>query len=208
VGHYWSFIRAVGWWWLGAVLVLADAAAFVGLEWRGFPIWAVAGIGFLVVITGAFLAYRDVALERDELLAESTTDGPRFKVEAGMPYYARFGGKQQTLVVPEMYLVNRSDRPIELRFSLQPPDAISELFDSRSGLFAPRGSDFFVNPLHLPAHSSDRGRLGWEAGSADLTEVVVDGVSLLVVEEHSGETVAISLPTQVGGFAYPEDAAV
>lgn len=123
-------------------------------------------------------------------------------IKAGVPY-AGIPSAVNSLIIPDVHVLNRSDGSLELTFTLLATDG-SGPFESAttSARTVSAGTEVLPNPMHLDPHSSRKGRLGWLHGGGDPTKYIIAGVVLNVLDERSGLLVDIPLPT--AGFNYPE----
>jgi hypothetical protein len=123
-------------------------------------------------------------------------------IKAGVPY-AGIPSAVNSLIIPDVHVLNRSDGSLELTFTLLAADG-SGPFESAttSARTVSAGTEVLPNPMHLDPHSSRKGRLAWLHGGGDPTKYVIAGVVLNVLDERSGLLVDIPLPT--AGFNYPE----
>ena len=195
-----DFVRAVGGWWVGAVLLLLGIAGTVWVNWGGLSAGLFTAVGMLIGLVGAYRAYDRTAQGRDEPRSQPEP-GAGFTIKAGVPYPGIPSGVN-SLIVPDVGVVNWSDTPIELRFTLLAADGSGPLESViTSSRTVAAGTVTLPNPMHLDPRSSRNGRLIWVYGGGDVTQYVAAGVVLRVFEEQSGLRVDILLST--AGFEYP-----
>ncbi len=196
-----DFVRAVGGWWSGAVLLLVGTAGAVWFDWGGlFSGFFTAG-GMLIVVVGAYRAYDRIAQGRDEPGSPPEADHVGFTIKAVVPYPGIPSGVN-SLIIPDVGVVNWSDTPIELRLTLLAADGsgpLERVITSARTVSA--GTAILPNPMHLDPRSSRNGRLIWVHGGGDVTQYVAAGVMLRVLEAPSRVVVDIALST--AGFEYP-----
>ncbi len=106
-----------------------------------------------------------------------------------------------SLIVPDVGIVNWSDTPIELRFTLLAADGSGPLESVISSSRTVSAGLALSNPMHLGPRSSRNGRLIWVHGGGDAAQYVAVGSVLRVLEESSGVLVDIGLSN--AGFEYP-----
>jgi hypothetical protein len=197
-----DFVGAVGGWWFGAVFLLLGiaTAAFVnrGELSAGFLI----AVGMLIVLVGAYRACDRISQERDELRARLGPDGARFTINAAVPY-AGIPPARNSLTIPDVSVINWSDAPLQLRFTLLAADGSGPFTNATATPRTASAGTVLANPIHLDPHSSRNGRLGWRHGDMDPTQYVIAGVVLRVLDEHSEVCVDIALPTASSGYQYP-----
>ena len=194
-----DFLRAVGTWWLGALLLLLlllGIAGAVVLKWGA----VLAAVGMVIVLVGAYRAYHRIAQERDQPRSRPEPDHAGFTVNAGAPYAAIPSGLN-SLIIPDVAVVNWSDTPIDLRFTLLAADGsgpIESVFASSRAVSAGLA---LSNPMHLGPRSGRNGRLIWVHGGGDATQYVAVGAVLRVLEESTEVLIDIGLSN--AGFEYP-----
>ncbi len=197
-----DFVRAVGGWWVGAALLLVGIAGAVVFDWGGlFSGFLTAG-GMLIVVVGAYRAYDHIAQGRAEPRSPPEADAG-FTIEAGVPYLGIPSGVNSP-IIPDVGVVNSSDTPLELKFTLLAADGsgpLERVITSARTVSA--GTAILPNPMHLDPRSSRNGRLIWVHGGGDVTQYVAAGVMLRVFEAPSGVLVDIPLPTAATGYEYP-----
>jgi hypothetical protein len=202
-----DFLRAVGLWWLGGVFLLLDIAGAASFdEWRGLPVWLLAGVGVLLLLVGAYRAYAEVATDRDFFRGELESPRPRFTIRAGTPHGATFQGRP-IIRIKDVYLLNRSATPMQIRFTLVAARGSATLdmtLLTASGQRVAAPPNYFANPTHLDAHSNRTADLAWTT-PGDATPFVIEGTVLRVLDEQSHSRVEIPLPTPHDGFVYPEN---
>ncbi len=196
-----DFVRAVGGWWVGALLLLVGIAGAVVFDWGGlFSEFLTAG-GMLIVVVGAYRAYDRIAQGRDEPRSRPEPDHAGFTINAGVPYPGIPSGVN-SLIIPDVGVVNWSNTPIELRLTLLAADGSGPLESViTSARTVSAGTAILPNPMHLDPRSSRNGRLIWVHGGGDVTQYVAAGVVLHILEEPSGVVVDIALSN--AGFEYP-----
>ncbi len=148
-----DFVRAVGGWWVGAVLLLVGIAGPVVFDWGGlFSVFVIA-VGMLIVVVGAYRAYDRIEQGRDEPGSRPEPDHVGFTIKAGVPYLGIPSGVN-SLIIPDVGVVNWSDTPIELRFTLLATDGSGPL---ESVIISARtvsaGTAILPNPMHLDPRS-------------------------------------------------------
>ena len=95
-----DFVRAVGGWWVGAVLLVVGIAWIVVLEPGSLPAGVVVTVvGMIIVLVGAYRAYRRVALERNDPQSRPEPDAVRFTIKTGRPY-AGIPSGLNSLIIP------------------------------------------------------------------------------------------------------------
>ena len=170
-------------------------------DWGGLFSGFFTAAGMLIVLVGAYRAYDRVAQEPDEPRSQPEPDIAGFTINAAVPY-AGIPSGVNSLIVPDVGVVNWSDTPIELRFTLLAADGSGPLESViTSSRTVSAGTAILPNPMHLDPRSSRNGRLIWVHGGGDVTQYVAAGVVLRVFEEQSGLRVDIPLPS--AGFEYP-----
>ncbi len=98
-------------------------------------------------------------------------------------------------------MVNWSETPIDLRFTLLAADGSGPLESVISSSRTVSAGLALSNPMHLGPRSSGNGRLIWVHRGGDATQYLVAGAVLRVLEESSGVLVDIGLSN--AGFEYP-----
>ena len=195
-----DFVRTVGGWWLGAVLLVGIAGAVL-FSWTGLSAGFFTAVGMLIVLVAAYWASNRIAHEQHEPWSQSETDHARFTIKAAVPY-AGIPSGVNSLIIPDVGVVNWSDTAIELRFTVLAADGSGPLESViASSRTVSAGTATLPNPMHLDPRSSRTGRLIWVHGGGDVTRYVAAGVALRVFEEKSGLRVDIPLPT--AGFQSP-----
>jgi hypothetical protein len=198
-----DFVGAVGGWWSGAVLLLPGIAAVASINRGGLTAGFLGAVGMLLVLVGAYRAYHRIAQERDELQARLEPDGARFTINAAVPY-AAIPPAYNSLTIPDVSVINWSDAPLKLRFTLLAADGSGPLANATTTPRTASAGTVLANPMHLDPYSSRNGRLGWRHGDMDPTQYVIAGVVLRVLDEYSEVCVDIALPTASSGYQYPE----
>ncbi len=196
-----DLLRAVGGWWFGAVLLLLGIVWAAVLGWGALLAALLTAAGMVIVLVGAYRAYHRIGQERAEPQSPPQPDEARFTIKAATPYTGIPSGVN-SLIIPDVAVVNWSDTPIELSFTLLAADGtgpLDSVFTSSQPVAA--GSQVLPNPMRLDPGSSRSGRLIWVHGGGDMTQYVTAGAVLRVLEEPSGEVVDIQLPT--AGFDHP-----
>ncbi len=195
-----DFRRAVGTWWLGALLLLllllVGIAGAVVLKWGA----VLAAVGMVIVLVGAYRAYHRIAQERDQPRSRPEPDHAGFTVNAGAPYAAIPSGLN-SLIIPDVAVVNWSDTPIDLRFTLLAADGSGPIESVFASSRAVSVGLALSNPMHLGPRSSRNGRLIWVHGGGDATQYVTVGAVLRVLEESTEVFIDIGLSN--AGFEYP-----
>jgi hypothetical protein len=183
------------------VLLVLAVAWMAVLAPGALPAAVIAVIGLVIVLVGAYRAYGRIAEEKDERRPRREPDEARFTIKAATPYTGIPSGVN-SLIIPDVAVVNWSDTPIELSFTLLAADGsgpIDSMITSSQPVAA--GSQVLPNPMRLDPRSSRNGRLIWIHGGGDMTQYATAGAALRVLEEPSGEVVDIQLPT--AGFDHP-----
>ncbi len=196
-----DFVSADGRWWFGAVLLLVGIAGMVWFNWGGLSAGLFTAVGMLIVLVGAYRAYDRLGQEPDEPRSRSEPDRAGFTIKAAAPY-AGIPSGVNSLIIPDVGVVNWSDTPIELRFTLLAADGSGPLESViTSSRTVAAGTVTLPNPMHLDPRSSRNGRLIWVHGGGDVTQYVAAGVMLRVLEEQSG--LRVDIPLSTAGFEYP-----
>lgn len=198
-----DFVRAVGGWWLGAVFLVVGAAGAVLLNWGGYLAAGLTAVGMLLFLAGAYRAYHRVSQQRDELWARLDPDETRFTIKAAVPY-ADMPFVINRLIVPDVHVVNWSETPIQLRFTLLAADGSGILESDMAWSGASTAGTVLPNPMRLDCHSTRSGRLAWLHGGGEVTQYVIAGVVLRVRDELSELRADIPLPTPTSGYDCPE----
>jgi hypothetical protein len=186
------------------VFLLLGIAGAVVPNRRGLFVGALAAVGMLMVLVGSYRSYHRISQERDELRARLEPVAPRFTIKAGVPY-AGIPAAVNSLIIPDVHVVNWSNAPIDLRFTLLAADGSGSLGSDTRWSRASFGGTILPNPMHVDPHSSRGGRLAWIHHGGDLTQYLIAGVVLHVLDELSGLRIHIPLPTTSRGFDYPEN---
>ncbi len=185
---------------VGAVLLLLGIAGAVLFDWGGVSAGLFTAAGMLIVLVGAYRAHDRIAQEPDEPQVRPEP-GAGFTIKAGVPY-AGIPSGVNSLIVPDVGVVNWSDTPIELRFTLLAADGSGPLESViTSSRTVSAGTVTLPNPMHLDPRSGRNGRLIWVHGGGDVTQYVAAGVVLRVFEEQSG--LRVDIPLSTAGFEYP-----
>jgi len=198
-----DFLRVVGSWGLGALLLLlllVGIAGAVVLQWGAVSAPLLAAVGMVIVLVGASRAYHRIAAERDQPRSRPDPDHAGFTVNAGAPY-AGIPSGVNSLIIPDVAVVNWSETPIDLRFTLLAADGSGPLESVISSSRTVSAGLALPNPMHLGPRSSRNGRLIWVHGGGDAAQYVAVGSVLRVLEESSGVLVDIGLSN--AGFKYP-----
>ena len=201
--HLGDWIKAVGWWWTAAVGFLPSLFTLSGNIWIeeniGSPL-PLATASLVVLLFGSFLAYRRVAMEKDQHLDESQ---PRFLIQC--PHLPTTANNRLYLL--DVYLVNRhQNHTLNLRFALGAPGEAEEIFAARAmGPTPPvyAQNQVIANPKHLDPGTNFIGYLAFEIPAGDITPLVMPGVHLLVIDEQTDVAVRVPLATPASGFHYP-----
>lgn len=108
-----------------------------------------------------------------------------------------------SLTIPHVYVVNRSDAPLDLTFTLLAADG-SGPFESTttSARTVSAGTEVLPNPMHVDPHSSRKLQLAWRHGGGDPAQHVIAGVVLDV--RHGGRGYSLTSVSPTAGFEYPE----
>ena len=195
-----DFVSADGRWWFGAVLLLLGIAGMVWITWGGFSAGLFTAVGMLIVLVGAYRAYDRIGQGRNDPRSQPES-GAGFTIKAAVPY-AGIPSGVNSLIIPDVGVVNWSDTPIELRFTLLAADGSGPLESViTSSRTVSAGTVTLPNPMHLDPRSSRNGRLIWVHGGGDVTQYVGVGVVLDVLEEKSG--LRVDIPLSTAGFEYP-----
>jgi hypothetical protein len=119
VTRVWTFVKAVGWWWLGALLNVSGVAQEVGRraypKWDGvMPFWLLMLAGSLVIFVGMFRAYAKVC---DDLAAAV---GDLAAVRGRPPLDVLVRPDRAVLLtgVPDRYLPGRTESAVWLGLSV------------------------------------------------------------------------------------------
>jgi hypothetical protein len=196
-----DFVRADGRWRFGAALLLLSIAGIVWVNWGGLSAGSFTAVGMLAVLVGAYRAHGRIAQGRDEPRSRPEPDNGRFTIKAAAPY-AGIPSGVNSLIIPDVGVVNWSHTPIELRFTLLAADGSGPLESViTSSRTVAAGTVTLPNPMHLDPRSSRNGRLIWVHGGGDVTPYVAAGVVLNVLEERSG--LRVDIPLSTAGFAHP-----
>ena len=203
MGSAGDFIRAVGGWWLGTVFLVPGIAGAVLLDWGGYFAAALTAVGMLLFLTGAYRTYHRVSQQRDELWARLDPDETRFTIKAAVPY-AEMPFVINRLILPDVHVVNWSDEPIQLKFTLVAADGSGILGSNTAWFRARTARTVLSNRMRLSPRSTRSGRLAWLHRGEDATQYVIAGVVLRVLDELSDLQADIPLPTQTKGYDCPE----
>jgi len=203
MGSAGDFVRAVGGWWLGAVFLVVGIAGAVLLDWGGYFAAALTAVGMLLFLTGAYRTYHRVSQQRDELSGRLGPHETRLTIKAAVPY-AEMPFVINRLIVPDVHVVNWSDQPIQLKFTLLAADGSGTLESNTAWFRARTAGTVLSNPMRLSPRSTRSGHLAWQHGGGELTQYVIAGVVLRVLDELSDLQADIPLPTQTKGYDCPE----
>ena len=195
-----NFVRAVGGWWVGAVLLVVGIAWIVVLESGALPAGVLTVVAILIILVGAFRAYRRVVPEQEDPQTRPEPDDVRFTIKTGRPY-AGIPSALNSLIIPDVGVVNWSDTAIELTFTLLAADGSGTLEEVITSSRTVSTGLALSNPMQLGPHSSDNGRLIWVHGGGNPTQYLAAGAALRVAEEQT--RVSLDIPLSTAGFEYP-----
>jgi hypothetical protein len=182
------------------VLLVVGIAWIVVLAPGALPAGELTVVGMIIVLVGAYRAYRRVAPERDDPQTPPEPEAVRFTIKTGRPY-AGIPSGLNSLIIPDVGVVNWSDTAIELSFTLLAADGSGTLESVITSSRTVSTGLALRNPMQLDPHSSDNGRLIWVHGGGDPTQYLAAGAALRVVEEQTG--VLLDIPLSTDGFDYP-----
>jgi hypothetical protein len=182
------------------VLLVVGIAWIVVLESGALPGGVLAVVAILIILVAAYRAYRRVAPEHDDPQTRPEPDDVWFTIKTGRPY-AGIPSALNSLIIPDVGVVNWSDTAIELTFTLVAADGSGTLEDVITSSRTVSTGLALSNPMQLDPHSSDNGRLIWVHGGGDPTQYLAAGAALRVTEEHT--RVSLDIPLSTDGFAYP-----
>lgn len=143
-GHPGAFVKAIGWWWLAALLNISAFAQEVGMRakptWDGVMpsewLWL---LGTALLFVGMYRAYAKVADDRDALNEEAQSPPPEpldlliasdtAFVFYGIPYAYFPDDKDYTMAVLDLELTvtNRGRANVNLQFALRAPHPLPKL---------------------------------------------------------------------------------